>query len=66
LFETVSAFATAGLTTGRTGAIPTSGHTLLLVLMLVGRFGTIVLASGLAVRERRRLVRYPQARPLVG
>jgi Trk-type K+ transport system membrane component len=66
LFETVSAFATAGLATGRTGGIPTSGHNLLLVLMLVGRFGTIVLASGLAVRERRRLVRYPQARPLVG
>jgi Trk-type K+ transport system membrane component len=65
LFETVSAFATAGLTTGRTAAIPTSGHDLLLVLMLLGRFGTIVLASGLAVRERRRLVS-PQARPLVG
>ena len=66
LVETVSAFSTAGLTTGRTADIPALGRDLLLLLMVLGRFGTIVLASGLAVRERRRLVRYPQARPIVG
>ena len=34
--------------------------------MLIGRIGPITLASALALRERRRLYRLPEERPIVG
>lgn len=66
LFEVVSAFGTAGLTTGVTGDLPESGKYVLAVLMYVGRTGTMTLAAALAIRERRRVIRYPEERPIVG
>jgi potassium uptake TrkH family protein len=66
LFEVISAFATVGLSTGITASLPAAGQYLLIALMFVGRLGPVTLATALAVRERRKLYRLPQERPVVG
>lgn len=66
LFEVVSAFSSSGLSTGITPTLPASGQYLLVVLMFVGRVGPITAATALALRQSRRLYRYPETRPLVG
>ena len=66
LFETVSALSTVGLSTGITADLPSSGQTLLIVLMFVGRVGTITVASALALRSRPLLYRLPEERPIIG
>lgn len=66
LFEVVSAFATAGLSTGMTADLPEAGKYVLAVLMFVGRTGTMTVAAALALRDRRRVIRFPEERPIVG
>lgn len=66
LFESISAFATVGLSMGITPDLPVSAKFLLSLLMLVGRLGPMTLAAALALRERRKLIRMPEARPIVG
>ena len=66
LFEVTSAFATVGLSTGITPTLPESAQVLLVVLMYVGRVGTIAVGTAIALNTRRRLYRYPEERPLVG
>jgi Trk-type K+ transport system membrane component len=66
IFEAVSATATVGLSTGITGDLPPAGQCIIIVLMFVGRVGSVTVATGLALRSRRRLYRYPEERPIVG
>jgi potassium uptake TrkH family protein len=66
LFETISAFATVGLSTGITADLPPAGHLLLVVLMFIGRTGPLTLATALALRERTRRYELPEERPIVG
>jgi trk/ktr system potassium uptake protein len=66
LFEVVSAFATNGLSTGITPVLPAAAQYVLVVLMFAGRLGPITLASALAARERHKLFRLPEERPIVG
>ena len=66
LFESVSAFATTGLSTGITPDLSPPAQILLCVLMLVGRIGPITFASALALRTRGIMYRYPKERPIVG
>ena len=66
LFEVISAFATVGLSTGITPLLPTSAKYVIVVLMFVGRVGTMTAATALAMRERRRVIRVPAERPLIG
>ena len=66
LFEVLSAFATCGLSTGITASLPDGAKYVLTVLMFVGRTGTMTLAAALALRERKRLYRLPEERPIVG
>ncbi|WP_426563570.1 TrkH family potassium uptake protein [Angustibacter sp. McL0619] len=66
LFETVSAFGTCGLSTGLSAELPSSGKYVLTALMFAGRTGTMTLAAALALRDRRRVVRLPEERPVVG
>jgi potassium uptake TrkH family protein len=66
LFETVSAFATVGLSTGITDDLPPTGQLVIVLLMFVGRVGTITAAAALALRRRQRPFRYPEERPIVG
>lgn len=64
LFEVISAFATVGLSTGI--ELPESAKYLLSALMFVGRTGTMTVAAALALRDRRRVIRYPEERPIIG
>jgi trk system potassium uptake protein len=66
LFEVVSAFATVGLSTGITAALPWPHQLVLVLLMFVGRLGPVALASALALRGRDRLYRLPEGRPVLG
>ncbi len=66
LFETISAFATVGLSTGITPDLPESAKYVLAALMFAGRLGTITLAGALALRHRRRVIRMPAEPPIVG
>ena len=66
LYEVVSAFATCGLTTGITGDLNTAGEVTLIVLMYVGRVGSLTVVAALALNRERRVIRYPAERPLVG
>lgn len=66
LFEVTSAFATVGLSTGITTGLPPAAQLVLVVLMYVGRVGTIAVGTAIALNTRRRLYRYPEERPLVG
>ena len=66
LFEVISAFATCGLSTGITPDLPTSAKSVLVLLMFAGRTGTMTLAAALALRMRRRVVRLPEERPVIG
>jgi potassium uptake TrkH family protein len=66
LFECISAFATVGLSTGLTAELPDAGKYVLCALMFVGRTGTVTFAAALALRDRRRIVRFPEERPIIG
>ena len=66
LFEAASAFGTVGLSTGITADLVPSAQWTLVVLMYVGRVGTITAATALALRSRDRLYRWPEERPIVG
>ncbi|MBT0992935.1 TrkH family potassium uptake protein [Cellulomonas sp. DKR-3] len=66
LFEVTSAFATVGLSTGITADLAPGHQLLLVVLMFAGRLGPVTLASALVLRDRRRLFRRPEGRPLIG
>lgn len=66
LFESTSAFGTVGLSTGVTGSISTVGHLLLVGVMLCGRVGPLTFATAIALRERSRLYRHPEERPIIG
>lgn len=66
LFEVISAFATCGLSTGITPELPDPAKYVLAVLMFIGRTGTMTLAAALALRNRRRVIRLPEERPIIG
>ncbi|MFB4274311.1 TrkH family potassium uptake protein [Nonomuraea sp. MTCD27] len=66
LFEVISAFGTAGLSTGITASVGTAGHLLLIVLMFVGRIGPLTLGSALALNRRARHYELPEERVIVG
>lgn len=66
LYEVISAFATAGLSTGITGGLATDAKITLIVMMYVGRIGTLTIAGALALNQQRRVIRYPSERPIIG
>ena len=66
LFETTSAFATVGLSTGITADLPGSAQIVLVLLMFGGRLGPITLVSALALRDRQLLYQLPEGRPIIG
>jgi trk system potassium uptake protein TrkH len=66
LFESISAFATVGLTTGITDDLPGAAQVVLMCLMFVGRVGTITVATAFALKARHRHYRLPEERPIVG
>ena len=66
LFEAISAFATVGLSTGITFDLPPVAEITLMVLMYVGRVGTITVATALAFKSRHHHYHLPEERPIVG
>lgn len=66
IFEVISAFATVGLSTGITAELPGSSQIMLIILMYLGRVGTITLAAALVLGERRTSYRYAEEHPIVG
>jgi trk system potassium uptake protein TrkH len=66
LFESISAFATVGMSTGITYNLPASAEWVLMALMFTGRIGTVAVASALALSSRPRLYRLPEERPIIG
>ncbi|MEV1250085.1 potassium transporter TrkG [Nonomuraea sp. NPDC049750] len=66
LFEVVSAFGTAGLSTGITADVGPAGQVLLVLLMFIGRTGPLTLGSALALKERTRRYQLPEERVIIG
>lgn len=66
LFESISAFATVGVSTGITYNLPANAQWVLMALMFTGRIGTITVASALALSSHPRLYRLPEERPIIG
>lgn len=66
IFESISAFATVGLSTGITPSLPPEAKYVLVVLMFAGRTGTMTVAAALAVRSSKRVIRMPEERPSIG
>ncbi|WP_285063245.1 potassium transporter TrkG [Frigoribacterium sp. ME-P-080] len=66
LFESISAFATSGLSTGLTDRLPDSAKYILAVTMWMGRVGTVTLSVALAASQRRQLFTRAEERPIVG
>ena len=66
LFESVSAFATVGLSLGITGDLSASGKVIIILLMFVGRVGLLTAALALVSREGGRRLDYPAEEVIVG
>ena len=65
VFETISAFATVGLTAGLTAHLSEPGKCILIIVMIIGRLGPLTLAYMLA-RPEPTLLRYPEDNVLTG
>jgi trk system potassium uptake protein TrkH len=66
LFETVSAFATCGLSTGITPHLSVAGKLLLTFTMFVGRIGPLTLAVAAAAQAKQAHFSPPEERVLIG
>lgn len=66
LFEVTSAFGTVGLSAGITAGLPVDAQLVLIVLMFLGRIGTVTVSTALALSLRPRLFRLPEERPIIG
>lgn len=67
LFETVSAFATVGLSMGLTPELSQTGRLLIIMTMFLGRVGTITAVFALAQRTKKaQRIKYPEDKLLIG
>lgn len=66
IFESVSAFATVGLSLGITGSLTTPGKILIIATMFIGRTGIVAMALGFVKNERERYFDYPSASIMIG
>ncbi|OON95495.1 MAG: Trk family potassium uptake protein [Epulopiscium sp. Nele67-Bin005] len=68
LFETVSAFGTAGLTLGITSSLSAVGKIIIICLMFIGRVGLITIGVALMIKQGKNTlgIRYPEEKILVG
>ncbi len=68
LFETVSAFATVGLTLGITSTLSLTGKFVIIILMFVGRLGLITMGVALMIKQSKNPlgIHYPEEKVLVG
>ena len=66
LFESVSAFATVGLSTGITADLSVPGQLFIIVTMYIGRVGILLLMSALLGDPSPSVIRYPEEDLLTG
>lgn len=66
LFETTSAFATVGLSTGLTLDLTDIGKVILCFLMFTGRLGLLTLAYALGPKKGKELYRHPEGKMIIG
>ena len=65
-FETVSAFATVGLSIDHTGTLSNAGRWVIIVCMYVGRLGPLAVALLIGSRDESQRIRYPEEEIVVG
>ena len=65
-FETVSAFATVGLSAGITSALSIVGKYVIILLMFIGRIGPLTLLAAAAQRLKQVQIEHPAGEILVG
>ena len=66
LFETVSAFATVGLSMGATATLSAAGKIVVITLMFLGRVGLLTMAYVVTSRLRPITYRYSEGRVMIG
>lgn len=66
LYETVSAFATVGITRGITPFLSNFSKIILTFLMFIGRVGPTTVALGLLKRKNKKLTKYAKGKIIVG
>ncbi|MGB5589574.1 MAG: potassium transporter TrkG, partial [Gammaproteobacteria bacterium] len=66
LFETVSAFATVGLSTGITESLSEPSRLVIVVMMFVGRIGPLALVVLLTPSEHGPDIKYPEGELQIG
>ncbi len=66
VFETISAFATVGLSMNFTPTLSDGGRVIIIVLMYLGRVGILTFALALSGRIAQRHLRYPQEDVVIG
>jgi len=66
VFETVSAFATVGLSTGLTAQFSVAGKLILIFLMFIGRVGPLTILTAAGKKEHSDIVEYPYGAISIG
>ena len=66
VFETVSAFATVGLSTGITAQFSLAGKLILIFLMFIGRVGPLTILTAAGKKEHSDTVEYPYGAISIG
>jgi Trk-type K+ transport system membrane component len=66
LFEVTSAFATAGLSAGITPDLPAGAQGVIIMLMFIGRVGTMAAAGAFVLRRRSPRFHLPEEQPIIG
>jgi len=67
LFESVSAFANLGLTTGITPTLSTTGKLFIILNMMMGRVGALTLLFALRKKKKEKMdISYPEERIMLG
>ena len=66
MFETMSAMATVGLSTGITPEVSTAGKIILCIAMYIGRLGPLTAVYALQQRQQQARYRYPEGSVRIG
>ena len=66
MFETISAFATVGLSINHTPTLSLAGRLVIILCMYVGRLGPLAVALLIGTREESQRIRHPEEEIVVG
>lgn len=66
LYETISAFGTAGLTLGITPTLSGIGKILIMIMMYIGRVGPLTVVLSLTKEKIKNGIKYPEGKILIG